>query len=76
MNELQIYSPLQHMALEIFFKFKLKVWFQGRSGPLTFVNAPYRVGFTTAKLLKSGQYQKILKTSALALQYFLVLATF
>ena len=26
----------------------------------------YRVGFTTAKLLKSGQYQKILKTSALS----------
>ena len=36
----------------------------------------YRVGFTTAKLLKSGQYQKILKISALALQHFLILATF
>ena len=39
----------------------------------------YIVWFTTAKLLKSGQYQKILKISALsglALQYFLVLATF
>ena len=40
----------------------------------------YRVGFTTAKLLNSGQYQKILKISALSgltLQYvFLQLATF
>ena len=39
----------------------------------------YSMGFTTAKLLKSGQYQKILNISALsglALQYFLVLATF
>ena len=38
----------------------------------------HRVEFTTAKLLKSSQYQKILKISAisgLALQYFLVLAT-
>ena len=39
----------------------------------------YRVGFTTAKLLKSSQSQKILKIlalSGLAIQYFLVLATF
>ena len=37
------------------------------------------VGFTTAKLLKSSQYQEILKITALlglAAQYFLVLATF
>ena len=39
----------------------------------------YRLGFPTAKLLKSGQNQKILKISAvlgLALQCYLVLATF
>ena len=39
----------------------------------------YRVLFTTAKLHRSGQYQKILKISALsglALPYFLVLAIF
>ena len=61
------------------YKRNYRIWGQSIIYLKTRHKMGYRVGFTTVKLLKSGQYKKILKISALLglpLQYFLVLATF